>query len=74
MTLERLGNYPILTYSRGFTGCGNIEKAFDNEGIHLDITLAAADSDVIKTYVSLGFGVGIIVGTSYEPNMDSEFI
>jgi DNA-binding transcriptional LysR family regulator len=74
ITLERLGNYPILTYSRGFTGRGNIEKAFDNEGIHLDITLAAADSDVIKTYVRLGFGVGIIAGTSYEPNIDSDLV
>ncbi|NOS72925.1 MAG: LysR family transcriptional regulator [Methyloglobulus sp.] len=74
ITLERLGTYPILTYSRGFTGRGNIEKAFDNKGIHLDITLAAADSDVIKTYVRLGFGVGIIAGTSYEPNMDSDLV
>jgi LysR family cys regulon transcriptional activator len=74
ITLQRLASYPILTYSRGFTGRSNIEKAFDNEGILLDITLAAADSDVIKTYVRLGFGVGIIAGTSYEKGSDSDLI
>jgi DNA-binding transcriptional LysR family regulator len=74
ISLQRLASFPILTYSRGFTGRSNIEKAFDNEGIHLDITLAAADSDVIKTYVRLGFGVGIIAGTSYEPGIDSDLV
>jgi DNA-binding transcriptional LysR family regulator len=74
ITLARLATFPILTYSRGFTGRGNIEKAFDNEGVALDITLAAADSDVIKTYVRLGFGVGIIAETSYEPGIDSDLV
>jgi DNA-binding transcriptional LysR family regulator len=74
VTLQRLASYPILTYSRGFTGRSNIEKAFDNEGILLDITLAAADSDVIKTYVRLGFGVGIIAEPSYERGIDSDLI
>ncbi len=74
ITLERLATYPILTYSRGFTGRSNIERAFDEEGIYLDITLAAADSDVIKTYVRLGFGVGIIAGTSYEQDIDSDLV
>ena len=74
ITLQRLATFPILTYSRGFTGRSNIEKAFDNADIHLDITLAAADSDVIKTYVRLGFGVGIIAGPSYEPGIDSDLV
>lgn len=74
ITLERLATFPILTYSQGFTGRSNIEKAFDNKGIELDVTLAAADSDVIKTYVRLGFGVGIIAGTSYEPIIDADLV
>jgi DNA-binding transcriptional LysR family regulator len=74
ITLQRLASFPILTYSRGFTGRSNIEKAFDNADIRLDITLAAADSDVIKTYVRLGFGVGIIAGPSYEPGIDSDLV
>lgn len=74
ITLKRLAGFPILTYSRGFTGRSNIEKAFDKAGILLDITLAAADSDVIKTYVRLGHGVGIVTGMSYEPAFDNDLV
>lgn len=74
ITLQRLAECPVLTYSRGFTGRSNIEKAFDKAGIMLDITLAAADSDVIKTYVRLGYGVGIISGMSYDPQTDSDLV
>lgn len=74
ITLQRLAAQPILTYSPGFTGRSTIEKAFSKAGLELDITLAAADSDVIKTYVRLGLGVGIIAGTSYEPTKDSDLV
>ncbi|MGD0960074.1 MAG: LysR substrate-binding domain-containing protein [Methylomonas sp.] len=74
ITLGRLASFPILTYSPGFTGRSNIEKAFTNAGKTLDITLSAADSDIIKTYVRLGLGVGIIAGTSYEPGNDNDLI
>ena len=74
VSLERLATFPILTYSRGFTGRSNIEMAFEHAGIDWDITLAAADSDVIKTYVRLGFGVGIIAAPSYEPGLDSDLV
>jgi LysR family transcriptional regulator, cys regulon transcriptional activator len=72
LTLGRLASYPILTYSAGFTGRSNIELAFRNAGVELDITLSAADSDIIKTYVRLGLGVGIISGTAYEPGNDND--
>jgi len=72
ITLSRLASFPILTYSPGFTGRSNIEKAFKNAGQRLDITLSAADSDIIKTYVRLGLGVGIIASMSYEPTVDSD--
>ena len=74
ITLSRLASFPILTYSAGFTGRSTIEKAFKNAGQSLDITLSAADSDIIKTYVRLGLGVGIIAGTSFEPNNDHDLI
>jgi LysR family cys regulon transcriptional activator len=74
ITLGRLASFPILTYSQGFTGRSNIEKAFKNVGKELDITLSAADSDVIKTYVRLGLGVGIIAGTSYETADDEDLV
>lgn len=72
ISLERLASFPLLTYSPGYTGRSNIEKAFNNAGLNLDIMLSAADSDVIKTYVRLGLGVGIIASTSYEPGNDSD--
>jgi LysR family cys regulon transcriptional activator len=74
MSLQRLSAQPILTYTPGFTGRTTIEKAFHNLHLPLDITLAAADSDVIKTYVRLGMGVGIIAGTSYEASKDGDLI
>lgn len=72
ITLERLASFPMLTYSPGYTGRSNIEKAFTNSGLGLDIMLSAADSDVIKTYVRLGLGVGIIASTSYEKDNDKD--
>ena len=72
ITLERLASFPMLTYSPGYTGRSNIEKAFIKSGLGLDIMLSAADSDVIKTYVRLGLGVGIIASTSYEKDNDKD--
>lgn len=74
ITLGRLASFPILTYSPGFTGRSTIEKAFKKAGKELDITLSAADSDIIKTYVRLGLGVGIIAGTSYEQSNDNDLV
>lgn len=74
ISLERLASYPILTYSFGFTGRSNIETAFKNTDMELDIILAAADTDVIKTYVRLGMGVGIIAGMAYDPGMDQDLL
>jgi len=72
ISLERLASFPLLTYSPGYTGHSKIEKAFTNAGLKLDPTLSAADSDVIKTYVRVGLGVGIIACTSYEPLNDHD--
>ncbi len=72
LSLVRLADYPILTYSPGFTGRSQIERAFGEADLRPDIVLAAADSDVIKTYVRLGLGVGIIAQTSYESGKDSD--
>lgn len=74
ISLKRLASYPILTYSFGFTGRSNIETAFKNTDMELDIILAAADTDVIKTYVRLGMGVGIIAGMAYDPTMDHDLV
>ena len=74
ITLERLASFPILTYNFGYTGRSNIERAFKDFGLELDITLAASDSDVIKTYVRLGMGVGLITAMAYDPLADSDLV
>lgn len=74
LTLERLAAYPILTYSFGFTGRSSIETALKDAGMELDVILSAADTDVIKTYVRLGMGVGIIAGTAYDPIIDKDLV
>ena len=74
ITLERLASFPILTYSFGFTGRSNIESAFKAKGLELDIALAASDTDVIKTYVRLGMGVGLITAMAYDPRADWDLV
>ena len=74
ISLERLAQFPILTYNLGYTGRSNIESAFRNKRLEIDIVLAAADSDVIKTYVRLGLGVGLISGMAYDPLTDMDLI
>lgn len=74
ITLERLAAYPILTYNFGFTGRSTIDKAFKAKGLELDIVLAAADSDVIKTYVRLGLGVGLIADIAYDAVIDKDLV
>ncbi len=74
ITLERLAACPILTYNFGFTGRSTIDKAFKAKNLELDIVLAAADSDVIKTYVRLGLGVGLIADIAYDTEIDQDLV
>jgi DNA-binding transcriptional LysR family regulator len=71
---ERLAAFPILTYSFGYTGRSMIERVFKDKGLELDIILAAADTDVIKTYVRLGLGVGLIAGMAYDEVADQDLV
>lgn len=70
VTLERLAQYKIVTYVEAFAGRRRIDRAFEQAGIEPDIVLSAIDSDVIKTYVSLGLGIGIVAGMAYDPVRD----
>lgn len=74
LSIERIASFPILTYSFGYTGRSNIESALKNAGLELDIILAAADTDVIKTYVRLGMGVGLIAGMAYDSLTDQDLV
>lgn len=70
LTLELLAKYPLITYHSEFAGRSKINLSFEKRGITPDIVLEAIDADVIKTYVNLGLGVGIIAGVAYDPARD----
>ncbi|WP_396269808.1 CysB family HTH-type transcriptional regulator [Ideonella sp.] len=74
LTLERLAQYPLITYEPGFTGRTNIDKAFAAAGLKPNFTLEAMDADVIKTYVELGLGVGIIAAIAHQPERDQALV
>jgi LysR family cys regulon transcriptional activator len=73
LTLEALARYPIVTYDFSFTGRSQINAAFAAKGIEPNVVLTALDSDVIKTYVEMGLGVGIIAQMAYDPARDTQF-
>ena len=70
ITLEALARYPIVTYDSAFAGRSHIDDAFKAQGLTPDIVLSAVDSDVIKTYVELGLGIGIISARAYDEKRD----
>jgi LysR family cys regulon transcriptional activator len=71
LTLEALSEWPIFTYHEGFTGRGTIDRAFAGAGLTPDIVMSAMDTDVLKAYVELGLGVGIIAATAYNAKRDA---
>ena len=72
LTLADVAEYPIITYHEGFTGRARIDRAFADAGLTPDIVMSALDADVIKTYVELGLGIGIIAPIAYDPQRDTE--
>jgi LysR family cys regulon transcriptional activator len=73
LTLEALARFPIVTYDFSFTGRSAINAAFTAKGLEPNVVLTALDSDVIKTYVELGMGVGIVARMAYDAAKDSGF-
>lgn len=70
LTLEKLAQYPIITYDFAFSGRGKINAAFAAKRLAPNIVLTAIDADVIKTYVELGLGIGIVAHMAYIPERD----
>ncbi|GBU13832.1 ssuEADCB/tauABCD operon transcriptional activator [Enterobacterales bacterium] len=71
VTLQQLSEQSLITYRQGITGRSRIDEAFSRAALNPDIVLSAQDSDVIKTYVELGLGVGIVADKAYEAERDS---
>lgn len=74
LSLAQLAQYPIVTYDRAFTGRSTIDDMFASQDIRPDIVLEAIDADVIKTYVDVGLGIGIIAGVAYDPRRDANLV
>jgi LysR family cys regulon transcriptional activator len=70
ITLEDIAAYPLITYDAAFAGRNKIDQAFARRGLKPDVVLEAIDADVIKTYVELGMGIGIIAGLAYNATRD----
>jgi LysR family transcriptional regulator, cys regulon transcriptional activator len=70
LTLEELARFPIVTYDFAFANRSLVQKAFESRGLTPHIVLSAQDSDVIKTYVELGLGVGILAMMAFDPQRD----
>lgn len=70
LTLDRLAEYPIVTYDFAFANRSLVQKAFEARGLKPHVVLSAQDSDVIKTYVELGLGVGILARMAFDPERD----
>ena len=73
-TLKQLAAHPIVTYVFGFTGPSSLLEIFAQEGLVPDVVLTARDADVIKTYVRLGLGIGIVASTAIDPKEDADLV
>lgn len=70
LTLERLAEYPIITYDEAFVGRSRVVRAFEAKGLRPRIVLSAIDTDVIKTYVENGLGIAIVAKMAFDPRRD----
>lgn len=73
-SLEQVAAYPLVTYVFGFTGRSRLDEAFKTRGLTPRVAFTAADADVIKTYVRLGVGVGIVASMAIDPETDSDLV
>lgn len=74
LTLEKLAAYPLVTYDPAFAGSSMVTKVFQEAGLEPNIALTAIDADVIKTYVELGLGIGLIGNMAYDKKRDHQLV
>lgn len=72
LTLADIAAYPLITYDYAFTGSTVVSKVFQEAEVEPNVVLAAIDSDVIKTYVSLGLGIGLMANMAYDAERDQQ--
>jgi LysR family cys regulon transcriptional activator len=74
LTLKKLAEYPVVTYEFSFSGRSSLPAVFERARLPLEVALTARDADVIKTYVRIGLGVGIVAGFAMDPVVDSDLV
>lgn len=74
LTIQDVAKHPLVTYVFGFTGRSKLDEAFMEHGLAPKVVFTAADADVIKTYVRLGLGVGIVAKQAYDAEVDSDLV
>ncbi|WP_371189144.1 HTH-type transcriptional regulator CysB [Thalassotalea maritima] len=74
LTMEDVAAYPLVTYVFGFTGRSVLDKAFQQAQLEPKIVFTATDADVIKTYVRLGVGIGVVATMAIDPEQDSDLV
>lgn len=74
LTIADIAAYPLVTYVFGFTGRSELDKAFSEAGLEPKIVFTATDADVIKTYVRLGVGVGVIASMAVDEELDDDLV
>lgn len=74
VSLSTLSRYPLITYRQGITGRSRVDRAFQAAGLKPDIVLSAQDSDVVKTYVKLGLGVGVLADQACETEENDDLV
>jgi len=74
LTIKALAEHPIITYVFGFSGPSSLQEIFSRAGLTPDVALTARDADVIKTYVRLGMGVGIVANMSVDAQEDADLV
>jgi LysR family cys regulon transcriptional activator len=74
LTLKKLAAYPLITYDFAFTGGTLVSQVFSDAGLSPNVVLTAIDADVIKTYVTLGLGVGLLANMAYDPERDAHLV
>ena len=72
LTLEKIARYPLITYDFTFTGGSLVNRVFSQAGLTPNVVLTAIDADVIKTYVQLGIGIGLLANIAFDPERDSQ--
>ena len=72
--IHDIAKYSLVTYVFGFTGRSELDAAFEKAGTEPKIAFTATDADVIKTYVRLGVGIGVIASMAIDPKIDNDLV